>query len=79
MKVACIKALVDNYTIEELRVAEEALCNEKSPSIEVEGGDEAEKLSHVLAAIIILNDMANGNDYQTALRNYSFRVRNSIN
>ena len=79
MKVASIKVLVDTYNIEQLRAAEEALYNEESLSIEVEGADEGEKLTHILAAIEILQDMAKGNDYKTALRNYSSRVRNSIN
>jgi hypothetical protein len=79
MKVAAIKFLVNTYTIDELRTAEEALCTEESLSIEVEGAEDAEKLTHILAAIEILKDMANGNDYTTALRNYFFRVRNSIN
>jgi hypothetical protein len=79
MKVAAIKVLVDSYTIDQLRSAEEALYNEQPLSIEVEGADEGEKLTHVLAAIEILQDMAKGHDYKTALRNYSSRVRNSIN
>lgn len=79
MKVASIKLLVDNYSLDQLILAEEALYNEEPLSIEVEGADEGEKLTHVLAAIEILKDMAKGSDYKTALRNYSSRVRNSIN
>ena len=79
MKIASIKLLVDTYSIDQLRAAEEALYNEQPLSIEVEGADEGEKLTHILAAIEILQDMAKGNDYKTALRNYSSRVRNSIN
>ncbi len=79
MKVASIKLLIDNYTIEQLQQAEETLYNEAPLPIEVEGKDEGEKLTHILAAIEILKDMTNGNDYKTALRNYSSRVRNSIN
>jgi hypothetical protein len=79
MKVAAIKPLVETYSIEQLRQAEEDLYNDQPLSIEVEGGDEGEKLTHILAAIEILHDMAKGIDYKTALRNYSSRVRNSIN
>ena len=79
MKVAAIKVLVDTFTIEQLHEAEEALYNEQILPIEVEGTDDGEKLTHILAAIEILHDMAKGNDYKTALRNYSSRVRNSIN
>lgn len=79
MKVAAIKPLVETYTIEQLKEAEQNLYNEEPLSIEVDGADEGEKLTHILAAIEILTDMAKGADYKTALRNYSARVRNSIN
>ena len=79
MKVAAIKPLVETYTIDQLKEAEQNLYNEEPLSIEVDGADEGEKLTHILAAIEILTDMAKGSDYKTALRNYSSRVRNSIN
>ena len=79
MKIASIKLLVDNYSIDQLILAEEALYSEEPLSIEVDGADEGEKLTHILAAVEILKDMAKGTDYKTALRNYSSRVRNSIN
>ncbi len=79
MKVASIKLLVDNYSLDQLILVEEALYNEEPLPVDVEGADEGEKLTHVLAAIEILKDMTRGNDYKTALRNYSSRVRNSIN
>jgi phage repressor protein C with HTH and peptisase S24 domain len=66
--------------LELLKVAEEALYAEETLSIEVEGDDEGEKLTHVLAAIFILEKMsAEGMDYKTALRAYTSRVRESIN
>lgn len=79
MKVAAIKPLVETYTIEQLQQAEQDIYNETPINIEVEGVDEGEKLTHLLAAIEILLDMKKGVDYKTALRNYSSRVRNSIN
>lgn len=79
MKVAAIKPLVETYNIEQLKEAEQNLYDEKPMAIEVEGADEGEKLTHILAAIEILTDMNKGADYKTALRNYSARVRNSIN
>ena len=80
MKMATIKTLVEMYSLEQLTLAEEALLNEQRPAIEVEGHDDGEQLTHVLAAIEIKNDMAdNGSDLRTAIRNYSLRVRNSIN
>lgn len=79
MQIPVIKKLSETYTIEQLKAAEDALLNEQKPSIEVEGKDEGEQLTHVLAAIDILEDMAkNGVDARTALRNYTQRVRNSI-
>lgn len=75
-----IKRLVDTYKIDELQAAEHALMNEVSLLIAVEGKDEGEQLTHILAAIDILSDMQkNGLDARTALRNYTQRVRNSIN
>ncbi len=79
MQILVIKKLSETYTIEQLKAAEDALLNEQTPAIEVEGKDEGEQLTHVLAAIDILEDMAkNGVDARTALRNYTQRVRNSI-
>lgn len=80
MQVAIIKQLAESHTTDELRAAEDAILNEKKPAIPVEGKDEGEKLTHVLAAIEIHNDMAKSNiDFRTALRNYTLRVRSSIN
>ena len=79
MKLAVIKKLAENQNIEELRIAEEAILNEEVPSIVVEGEDEGEQLTHVIAAIQILTDMeTQGSDLRTALRAYTERVRNSI-
>ena len=80
MQVAIIKQLAETHTTAELLAAEEAFLNEQTPVISVEGKDEGEKLTHVLAAIEIHNDMAKSNtDFRTALRNYTLRVRSSIN
>lgn len=80
MQLPEIKRLVETYKVEELQLAEEALMNEAPLAITVEGKDEGEQLTHILAAIDILSDMQiNGLDARTALRNYTQRVRNSIN
>lgn len=80
MKIPAVKQLVERYKVEELMEAEEALLEEKPLEILVEGSDEGEKLTHILAAIFILNDMKDsGDDFRTSLRKYSQRVRNSIN
>lgn len=79
MQVAIIKQLAETHTTEALRAAEDALLNEQAPAITVEGKDEGEQLTHVLAAIEIHHDMEkHGIDFRTALRNYTQRVRNSI-
>jgi hypothetical protein len=55
------------------------MYDERTPEIIVEGKDEGEKLTHILATIHILEDMEkSGCDHRTALRNYTQRVRNSI-
>jgi hypothetical protein len=80
MQLPEIKRLVETYKVDELRLAEEALINEAPLVITVEGKDEGEQLTHILAAIDILFEMQkNGLDARTALRNYTQRVRNSIN
>ena len=80
MQIAIIKQLAEVHTTTELQAAEEAIMNEQTPTIAVDGKDEGEKLTHVLAAIEIHNDMEkNKVDFRTALRNYTQRVRNSIN
>jgi hypothetical protein len=79
MQVAIIKQLAETHTTAELLAAEEAILNEQRPAIPVEGKDEGEQLTHVLAAIDIHHDMSkNGIDFRTALRNYTQRVRNLI-
>ncbi|WP_462249743.1 DUF6952 family protein [Ekhidna sp.] len=79
MKIPVIKALVESYTKEELSKAEEAIIEEQNPTIEIGGDDEGEQLTHVYAAIQILNAMEDDNvDFKTALREYTGRVRNSI-
>ncbi|WP_161889552.1 DUF6952 family protein [Pontibacter russatus] len=79
MKIPAIKKLVENNTLEELMAAEAAIVDEQQPAIEVEGEDEGEQLTHVLAAVWILNEMGdNGTDFKSALRMYTQKVRVSI-
>lgn len=79
MKIAAIKPLVEAHSIDELRKAEDAILNEAQPEIEVQGSDEGEQLTHVLAAIWIKHQMQEHDlDFTTALRQYSARVRTSI-
>lgn len=79
MKVPVIKKLAETYSLEELQNAEKAIYDEQQPSIEVEGEDEGEQLTHIIAAIWIKNDMAeNGSELKNSLRNYTQKVRKSI-
>jgi hypothetical protein len=79
MKMPVIKRLVETQPLEALVAAEEALLEEREPAFEVEGEDEGEKLTHVFAAIFILNHMQDhGSDFKTALREYTKKVRVSI-
>lgn len=80
MKIPAIKKLIETYSLEELTAAEEALMEEQPLAIEVEGSDEGEQLTHVYAAIWIINYMNDSEaDFKTALREYTKKVRVSIN
>lgn len=79
MKIPVVKNLVENYTMDSLREAEDALIDEKPLPFEVEGDDEGEKLTHILAAIFVLERMKNeGIEFKSALRDYTRMVRESI-
>jgi hypothetical protein len=78
MRIPAIKELVSKYSLEELQAAEEALLEEQKPAIDL-GPDEAgDQLTHVIGAISILKEVADGVDSKVALRNFTQRVRNSI-
>ncbi len=80
MKIPAIKSAVEKYTIQELKEAESALYEELSPAIHIDGDDEGEQLTHILAAIWIKEQMEKtSEDFKTTLRKYTQRVRNSIN
>lgn len=80
MKIPAIKKAVETHSLDALKQAEKALYEELPLSIEIDGNDEGEKLTHILAAIAILEDMQqNGKDFKDSLRAYTQRVRNSIN
>ena len=52
---------------------------EQKPLIEVEGDDEGEQLTHILASIYIKGKMENeGVAFAQGLRDFSQRVRKSI-
>lgn len=79
MKLAVIKKLVGLHSIEELNDAENAILEDKQASIQIEGEDEGEQLTHVMAAIWIKREMEeNQLPLAKAIRNYSQKVRTSI-
>jgi len=79
MKIPAIKKLVETQSLDALMAAEAAIVEEQPLAIEVEGDDEGEQLTHVLAAVWILNHMQdNGADFKTSLREYTKKVRVSI-
>lgn len=80
MKVPAIKKLVEKYDQAKLRDAEARLMEDMPLDIEVEGEDEGEMLTHILAAIYIREMIERDKvDFKTALRDYTGRVRESIN
>jgi hypothetical protein len=79
MQIPIIKKITEAYSLEQLQKAEMALYEEMLPEITIEGKDEGEQLTHVLAAIFIKEHREeNGSDLKTALREYTLKVRNSI-
>ena len=79
MKIGVIKKLAENLSMDELRAAEEALYNDSTTPIPIDGDDEGEQLTHVLAAIFIQEYVEeNNSDIKTALREYAIKVRTSI-
>lgn len=80
MKITAIKNLVENYTLKQLMEAEAALLEEKETLMEIEGDDEGERLTHIFAAIWILNKIKDDKvEFKVALREYTKKVRESIN
>lgn len=79
MKIPAIKKLVETQEVDVLMAAEAAIIDEQPLAIEVDGDDEGEQLTHILAAIWILNHMQEtGEDFKTSLREYTKKVRVSI-
>ncbi len=78
MQIPIIKKLVEQYSLAQLQSAEEAMLEEQKPAIEVDGKDEGECLTHVLASIYIKEKMEQGTAFNQALRDFSQRVRKSI-
>jgi hypothetical protein len=78
MKIPAIKRMVELYSLEELKAAELALSQEEKPAIAIEGEDEGEQLTHAFAAMWIKEKIAQGVEFNQALRDYTQMVRGSI-
>lgn len=79
MKIPAIKKLVESVSIEDLMAAEEEIVDQERCTLAVDGDDEGEQLTHVIAAIYIKDQMEKrGCDFKTALREYTKKVRESI-
>ncbi|MBX3102169.1 MAG: hypothetical protein KF690_06655 [Bacteroidetes bacterium] len=78
MQLPVVRKLVQNHSLDALKATEEALYEGQPLSITVEGTDEGEQLTHVLGAIWVLEQVADGADAGEALRAFATRVRNSI-
>jgi len=80
LKVAVLRSLIDEFSIEQLRTFEEQLLEGEEVSFEKVGGeDEGEQLTHLSGAIWCLEQAeANGTDPKKEVKNFISRVRNSI-
>lgn len=79
MNIVAIKSLVDSYDDHQLQSAEAALLEGNVPEITIQGEDEGEQLTHVLAALWVIQNMkSTDDDLMTSIRAYAKRVRASI-
>jgi len=80
MNIQIIKKIVETYSLAELKQAEADMLEGESLKIEIEGQDEGEQLTHILAAAFCKSEMEkDGININQAVRLYSQRVRDSIN
>lgn len=78
MNISIIKKLAEEQPLDLLKEAEHCLTEGLELPFAVEGSDEGEQLTHLLAAIWIKEEMLKGTDLRSAIRLYSQKVRNSI-
>ncbi|WKN44644.1 DUF6952 family protein [Tunicatimonas pelagia] len=79
MKRNKVRKLVENYTIDQLVEAEQALVEGEELSFEVEGQDAGEKLTYLLAAVYVLERVKQeGIEFHDAFQQYTLQVRESI-
>ncbi len=79
MQPAVIKKLIESKSLTELKAAEAKICQNLAPDFEVAGEDVNEQLTHILAAIQILEMVENDKtSLNNAFRRFFERVRTSI-
>lgn len=72
MKIPAIKKLVESFDIHSLVAAEEAILEEQQSAIEIEGEDEGEQLTHVMAAIWIKTKWKNRGCFPSGIKSLYF-------
>ncbi|MEM9673095.1 MAG: hypothetical protein ACFB15_12535 [Cyclobacteriaceae bacterium] len=79
MNSEAVRILVENYTVDQLTEVEQEIIRGEEPSISVKGEDASEKLTHLLAAVNVLEQMkSEGTEFSAALRQYVLQVRESF-
>ena len=79
MNIAAVRHLVEEYNAHQLQQAEADILEGKDLEITVKGEDEGEQLTHVLAALWVLQHMKETSDnLMTSIRAYTQKVRASI-
>ena len=78
MRRDIVKILLDTQTRENIVDAKEALVQGQALPFSVEGADEGEKLTNLLAALYVLDWVQQGADFDTALRHYSTQIREAV-
>jgi hypothetical protein len=79
MQIPVIKKLVETRSVEELEEAENCLLEEKKLPFEIEGNDDGEVLTHIMAATWIIEKIEKDTvPFPKALRAYTEKVRTSI-
>ena len=75
MKIAEVKRLATSFAYEQIEEAVSAFEVERKNTLEVAGENDGEKMSHLLAASFVRKQMDKGLDLNSAVREYSKRVR----
>jgi len=78
VKPAEARRLAERHDADALQAAAEALGDEREPAIAITGGDEGEKLTHVLLALRIRARLDAGEDLKTAYRAVMGEVRSVL-